>query len=439
MNKWLLTGLTLLLIVLAGCTATIYGVPQERWDVMSESERIAAMDAYQARQAAMQERMREQARQRALAEEARLARETEEARLHQLEIDAIYRGGGTYGDLLRVTLYDGMLKFYGAHQPYNPVSFKLAAGEAKEIQVVSQRGKRTTMLVSYDGGNLLLDDSPRSHRSQATSLVYDDDWSRGKSYPNLYGKGPLEMRGVSVKVEIVGTPPRDHHARNRPRVIVVERPATKPEPPQVIVVKQQPQRSDPQVIVVKEQPQRNEPEVMDRKRSGQEQRGQHFGTSRQDHAPETPRAIVVEQPAQAEPGTTVHERHPAGKNPDSGVGQDPAESKKPHKKIVPPAEVSVTFQGGKLKNRGKTYPLQPQSVVLNQGDTRTLTLRSKRGAVKLQLSYLEGELQIDGHPGKKGRQTRISYDSSWAAGHQYRVEDTGYEALEGLDILVLAK
>jgi hypothetical protein len=449
MNKWLLTGLTLLLIGLAGCTTTIYGVPQERWDVMSEPERIAAMDAYKARQAAIQERMREQARQRALAEEERLAREAEEARLQQLEIDAIYRGEGAYGDLLRVTLYDGMLKFYGAHQPFRPVSFKLAAGEAKEIEVVSQRGKRATLLVSYDGGNLLLDDTPRSHRSLATSLVYDDDWSRGKAYPNLYGKGPLELHGVSASVEIVGTPPREHHARNRPRVIVVERPAPKPEPPQVIVIKEQPKHTEPpQVIVIKEQPKHTKPQVVvvneqpaHRRSAGKDGREQprpeQQRVTREQEPPAKPRAAFNKQPVYEKPGKAGNEAADGLLHKVARRGFARAEEPAGH--AGPPAAVSITFQSGKLKYRGKASPLLPQSVVLNQGDSRTLTLKSQRGAVKLQLSYLDGELQIDHHPGRKGRQTRLGYDSSWKTGHKYRIEDTDREQLEELDILVLAK
>jgi hypothetical protein len=436
MHKWLLTGLTLLLIGLAGCTASIYGVPQERWDVMSEPERIAAMDAYKARQAVLQERMREQARLRALAEAERLAREAEAARLQQLEIDAIYRGEGVYGDLLRVTLYDGMLKFYGAHQPFRPVSFKLAAGEAKEIQVVSQRGNQATMLVSYDGGNLLLDDDPRSHRPLATSLVYDEDWSRGKAYPNLYGKGPLEMRGVSVNVEIVGTPPREHHARNRPQIIVVERPA-KPEPPQVIVIKEKPQHHEPQVIVVKEQPPhgRQSDEVV-REQPGHERQ---IVAREQQPAPPKPR-VGFNHSVAAEPRTDDNRMHSAdGSLQERVARREFDKSGKPAGKVEPPATISVAFQNGKIKNRGKSYPLLPQSVVLNQGDTRSLTLKGKQGTVKLQISYQEGELQIDDHPGKKGHKTRLSYDSNWKTGFTYRVEEIDREQLEDLDILVLAK
>jgi hypothetical protein len=410
MKKCLLASLMLLVMIVAGCTATIYGVPQERWDVMSEPERIAAMDAYRARQAALQERMREQARQRAFVEKTRRAQEVEEARRQQLQIDAIYQGEGTYGDLLRVTLYDGMLKFYGAHKPFNPISFKIAAGEAKSIPVISQRGKRATLNVSYDGGNLLIDEAPRSHRSQATSLVYDDAWSLGKTYPNLFDKGPLEMRGVTASVEILGKPPRGQHARRRPQVIVVERPAPRPDPPQVIVVKEQSRHHEPQVVVVKEQPRHQKsPSVVIKERA------------------EKPPVVVVKP----QPAAPVVKKHPAKTSPVLARNQpEPAE---------PPAGVTVAFKGGKIKSLGKAHRLVPQSIELKEGDVRTITLRGERGGVKIQVSYLGGEIQIDDQPGKKGRKTKFGYDPDWRSGRTYRVESTDRNRLEGLDVLVLAK
>jgi hypothetical protein len=426
MKKWLLASLLLVVMIMAGCTPTIYGVPQERWDVMSEAERVAAMDAYRARQAALQERMREQARQRVIAEEARLAQEAEEARLQQLQIEAIYRGKGIYGDLLRVTLHDGMLKFYGAHKPYRPFSFKIAAGEAKEIQVLSQRGKRADLLVSYDGGNLLIDETPRSHRSQATSLVYDNAWSLGKTYPNLYGKGPLELRGVSATVEILGTPPRDHQARRRRQVIIVERPAPKPEKPQVIVIREQPdhhQHQQTPVVVVKEQPRPQKPPVVVVKEQPRHHESNEVDTEEPLQAPED---VVGRQPT-----APSIRKHPA-KNQPILARNRPVQA-------GPPTRVSIAFQGGRIKARGKAQRLVPQSIELNEGEVRTITLRGERGAVKIQVSYLGGEIQIDDRPGKNARRARLGYDPGWKSGRKYRVEDTDLAQLEDLDILVMAK
>ena len=410
MKKWLLASLMLLVMVVVGCTATIYGVPQDRWDVMSEQERIAAMDAYHAHQAALQQRLHEQARQRAIAEEARRAQEAEAARLQQLQIDAIYRGEGAYGDLLRVTLYDGMLKFYGAHKTFNPISFKIAAGEAKSVPVVSQRGKRATLNVSYDGGNLLLDETPRSHRSQATSLVYDEDWESGKSYPNLFDEGPLELRGVTATVEILGTPPRSRHARRRPQIIVVKRPVSKPEKPQVTSIKEQPRHHKAPAVVIKEQQSHHEaPTVVVKERA------------------EKPSVVVVKP----HPAAPVVNKHPAESRPVRATNRP--------KPASPPSKVTVAFKGGKIKSLGKAHRLVPQSIELKEGDVRTITLRGARGGVKIQVSYLGGEIHIDDRLGKKGHKTKLIYDPGWRSGRTYRVEDTDHKQLEGLDILVMAK
>jgi hypothetical protein len=222
-------AILLLIMLLAACTPRIYGVPQEHWETMSEQERIATMKAYQARQEVLRQQRQEQARLQAMEKQAQLAREAEEARRRQLQIDAIYRGEGLYGDLLRVNLEGGKLRIHGHHQPFHPVSFKIAAAEMKDIEIVSLSGQRTRMAVQYDGSNLLLDESPKSHRSTAIRLPYEDSWEVGATYTNRFAKGPLEMKGVNIAVQIVGNPPHDHHGRrHQPQAVVVRPPAHKP-------------------------------------------------------------------------------------------------------------------------------------------------------------------------------------------------------------------
>ena len=126
MKKWLFTVLMLLLIGLTGCTASIYGVPQERWDTMGEQERIAAIEAYQARQAVLLQQREERARQQAMERERQRAIAAEEARQRLLQVDAIYRGEGVYGDLLRVRIEEGSVKLNGSHRDYQPFAFRIA-------------------------------------------------------------------------------------------------------------------------------------------------------------------------------------------------------------------------------------------------------------------------------------------------------------------------
>lgn len=232
MKTWTLTFLMLLTMFLAACTPRIYGVPEDHWQTMSEQERIAAMEAYKANQETLRQQRQERARLREMEKQAQLARQAEEDRLRQLRVDAIYRGKGLYGDLLRVSLEGGTLRFHGVRRPFQPLSFKIAAEEMKDVAVVSLDGRTARMMVQYDGSNLLLDETPNSHRSTAIRLPFEDSWEFGATYPNLVSQGPLQFRGIDATVRIVGKPPRDRHGRRHmahgtlqpPVVVVIEKP-----------------------------------------------------------------------------------------------------------------------------------------------------------------------------------------------------------------------
>lgn len=260
MKPWAIKISMLLIMLLAACTPRIYGVPQDRWETMSEQERISAMEAYKARQDVLRQRQAEQARLREMEKKAQLAREAEEARQQQIQIDAIYRGEGLYGDLLRVSLNGGMLEIRGHHQPFHPVAFRIAASEIKEIEVVSKRGQRSHMTVQYDGSNLLLDETPHSHRSTALHLPYEDAWEDGATYANRSTKGPLEMKGVNVTVQIIGKRPVNHHGRrHKPQVVIIQQPVQKPGHPAVPALKRPGHAQRQDVIVIAPQAQANVP------------------------------------------------------------------------------------------------------------------------------------------------------------------------------------
>lgn len=381
MKKWLFTVLMLLLIGLTGCTASIYGVPQERWDTMGEQERVAAIEAYQARQAVLLQQREERARQQAMERERQHAIEAEEARQRLLQVDAIYRGEGVYGDLLRVTIQDGRLKIFGSHRAYQPVAFKIAAGETKEVDVFDRKGRKTGMLASYDGSILLLDESPGAGRSRASRLVYEDVWAEGKTYSNLNAKGPLELRDVTVTVQVLGEPPRDRRAGRRPQVIVIQQPAPKPGNSKFVVIDEKENRKQkPEAVVVREPPRQDKPEVI----------------------------VVKEQPAPKQPTNS------------------------------PPSRVKVTFHKGQIQINGKHCPITPQTIALREGQTLTVALQGQLGKVKVRVSYQGGELAIDDHPGNGKSDTRLSFNPEWQGGSTYRIRATESQLIEDLDISVLA-
>ena len=371
MRKWMLNIAILLAMLLAACTPRIYGVPQDRWETMSEQERIAAMDAYKARQEVLRQQREEQARLRAIEKKAQLEREAEEAHRRQLQIDAIYRGKGLYGDLLRVNLEGGKLQFYGDHKPYQPVSFRIAASEAKEVEIISDRGHKVRMAVFYDGSNLLLDERPHTHGASALRLPYDDSWEAGANYEHLFSKGPLELRGVDVTVRIIGKPPRDHHAwRHKPKVIVAQPPVDKHQKPDATMVKPHPVSDKPGKIVA--------------------------------HRPSPTHRAVAHA-------------------------------------TVPPSRIKVFFRKGHLKMKMRSDPLISQSIVLKEGEVRNVVMRSRRGAARIQVSYLKGELLIDDAPGRDKGQTRLGFMPGWKAGQSYSVPNSNNHLLEDLDIVVTAQ
>jgi hypothetical protein len=280
-----------------------------------------------------------------------------------------------------VTIQDGRLKLNGAHKPYQPVAFKIAAGETKEVEVVDLRGRTAALLASYDGSNLLLDESPDARRSHAARLVYEDGWEEGKTYANLNAKGPVELRGVTVTVQVLGEPPRDRRAGRRPQVIVIQQPAPKPE--------------DPRIILIKEK----------------------------EHRPQKPETVVVEAP-------------PRHDKPEVVVREQPTYKKQ--RANVPPPRVKITFHKGQIRIKGKHCQLTPQTIDLREGETRNIALQGPLGKVNVRVSYQGGEIALDDHPGKGKSDTRLSFSPEWRGGSTYRVKATESRLIEDLDISVLA-
>ncbi|NIQ92922.1 MAG: hypothetical protein GWO11_00955, partial [Desulfuromonadales bacterium] len=230
MKKWLLLLLTLSLAALAACTPTIYGVPQPTWDMMSEAERVEAMRIYEQRQIAYQKAREERARQRAIERRKQQAREAKAARQRQKRIDAIYRGEGIYGDLLRVTLRKGRMRIGGKHRGYQPVSFRIANGETKKIDIYSVSGRRATLQVTYDDGTLVFDGHGRGNRSRARRLVYERSWGQGKTYSGIRSEGPLRLRNVATYVEIIGNRGRTRANEDAAQVIIIQQSPSKTHP-----------------------------------------------------------------------------------------------------------------------------------------------------------------------------------------------------------------
>lgn len=210
-------------LLISACTPYMYGVPQETWDRMSEAERIEAIRVYESEQRARRQAAEERARRQALERERERARQAALERERRERIEAIHRGQGAYGELIRVRLQGGRIKIGGRHHHYEPLTFTIADGETRNIAVADERGREVDLAVTYAGGSLVV---------EGLRFPYERSWGRGRLYPGTSTAGALELRGVDVYVEV-----HDHSTRferERPRIVVIrEEPPPAHHPPQV--------------------------------------------------------------------------------------------------------------------------------------------------------------------------------------------------------------
>ena len=205
----LLTGL----LIFSACAPTIYGIPEEQWNRMSESQKQTAMEDYNERERVLKIERQKQAEIEAREAAIRADEERHREEVRKKRIDAIYRGeAGQYGDLIRVTIQEGEMKIAGTHRDYYPVSFKMADGEIKQVHIVHAEGKFGTaddLHVLYEGGVLYIDTN-NSEKGRAARFAYDKEWKRGKTYTAVNARGRLAPRNVRVSIEII-----PHLTRNR--------------------------------------------------------------------------------------------------------------------------------------------------------------------------------------------------------------------------------
>ena len=190
----------------AGCTKRVYGVSEDLWVQMTRPQQLEAIRGYNERKLIEDERR--------LVEEKRAAEESKRQRI-QVELEAertrkrvqsIYAGEeGVSGDLIRVTVRGGMMRFNGKHRSYQPISFKLADGERKQVTFHSEGGYQKTrgIWVSYLDGNLVFDAWKEGRH--AKRIAFEPGWKQGKRYQSisLSGSSWSEAKNISITVLIV--------------------------------------------------------------------------------------------------------------------------------------------------------------------------------------------------------------------------------------------
>jgi hypothetical protein len=228
-----------LAIFLTACTSSMYGVPRETWDRMSESERIEAMRVYEREEQARRQAAEERARRQAVERERERARQAEVEGARRERIEAIHRGEGAYGELIRVRLQGGMIKIGDRHHRYEPITFTIADGEVREISVADRTGREVALTVTYTGGALSLD---------GIRFPYDRSWGRGALYTDTGTSGALELRGVDVFVEVHNRSSR--HERELPRLVIIREEV----PPVAVIREKEAPKPPPTIIREKEAP-----------------------------------------------------------------------------------------------------------------------------------------------------------------------------------------
>ena len=214
--------------LLAACTPYMYGVPQETWDRMSEPERIEAIRVYEREQQARRQAAEERARRQAVERERERARQAALERERRERIEAIHRGEGAYGELIRVRLQGGKIRIGDRYHRYEPLTFTIADGETRKI-VADRKGREVELTVTYAGGALNL---------EGLRFPYDRRWGKGALYTDTATSGPLALQRVDVFIEV-------HHRSSRferelPRLVIRE------EPP-VVIRENEPPRPPPPV------------------------------------------------------------------------------------------------------------------------------------------------------------------------------------------------
>jgi hypothetical protein len=366
-------------VLLAACTPHMYGVSQETWERMSESERIEAMGVYERDQQARRQAAEERARRQALERERERARQAELERARQERIEAIHRGEGAYGELIRVRLQGGKMKIGDRHHRYEPITFTIADGETREIGVADRKGREVPLVVTYAGGALSLD---------GINFPYDRSWGRGRLYGETGTSGALELRGVDVFIEVHSRSSR--YDRELPRLVIIRE-----EPPPLVIREKEPPRPSPVIVKEKEKP---KPPLLNR------------GKDEPKPPPVVGRETEPHKPPVRQPGPPTADR--------------------------PPRTLEVVLLAGEMKVRGQNQQMERVTLRLTEGESRNVAVKAGSGTGNLSLNYRNGELFIDGTPGRGRDAVRLPFEKEWKAGKVYRFDLKGRVALEKVEVKV---
>ncbi|RPH52422.1 MAG: hypothetical protein EHM85_02880 [Desulfobacteraceae bacterium] len=195
-----------IMLFISACTPTIYDIPVDQWNKLTEAQQQATIDGYNKRMRLREIERQKEAQRRAREEEIRALEAHRQEQLCQERVAAIYMGeAGQIGDLLRVTLQGGQMLIGNRHRQYQPISFKIANGETKKIEIINVEGRNydngEEMQVLYQDGTLIFDDDPYTRKP--FRIIYDHGWKSGKTYSPVSTESKLRLRNVQIFIEII--------------------------------------------------------------------------------------------------------------------------------------------------------------------------------------------------------------------------------------------
>lgn len=381
MKKLFLVSLVLL-CALAACTPYMYGVPQESWDRMSEPERITAMQVYEREQQARRQAAEERARRQAIEEQARRQAAAEQARHAALERERAQARQAAL-ERERQERIEAIHQGEGAYGEL--IRIRLQGGKIRVGDhfhrfepltfTIADGETRKIAVVDRQGRplELTVNYAGGSLALEGVRFPYDSSWGRGRRYADIATSGALELRGVDLFIEVRSRSSRIE--REYIRLTVIRDP-------------------EPAIVIREKAPL---PPIVNRGR-------------------ELPPPVVVRDPVPPQP---LPPRSPA----------PPVAERSPR-------SVEVVLLGGELKARGRVQKLERVALRLADGESRDLSVRVGDGAHTISFHYRDGELYIDGTPGRGHDGVRLHYEKEWWGGKVYRVALKGRVALENLDVKV---
>jgi hypothetical protein len=101
-----------------------------------------------------------------------------------------------------------------------------------------------------------------------------------------------------------------------------------------------------------------------------------------------------------------------------------------------PRILEIVLLSGEMRVRGRSQQLERTSIRMTDGESRELSVKSGAETRTISLRYSNGELFIDGTPGRGTDAVRLAFEKEWKSGKVYRIALKGRVQLEKLELKV---